>query len=140
VQTGAAHGACFPWVVISSIQRPRVLVVDDDADLRDMLAEFLSDEGFGIDLAVDGLDALWMIDQDAYLDAVVCDLDMPRLDGGGLLRALRRRRRRLAIVILSARLDLLGTAVDLGQVYALAKPVDGPRLVQTLRQAMEVRG
>jgi two-component system response regulator MprA len=119
---------------------PCVLVVDDDADVRDALSDLLSGEGFGVELAVDGLDALSVLDhRGGRFDAVVCDLDMPRLDGTGLVRTLRRRGLDAVVLILSARFDLLATTTGLGQVYAMAKPVDVDQLLATLREAIRQR-
>jgi CheY-like chemotaxis protein len=71
--------------------RPLVVVAEDRADARTMVGIMLASYGFDVVLAVDGLDAL-----DAVLkhgpDAVVCDLEMPNLDGLGLCRALRALR------------------------------------------------
>jgi two-component system response regulator MprA len=71
--------------------RPLVVVAEDHADERAMMGMMLEFLGFDVVLAVDGRDAL-----DAVLihgpDAVVCDMDMPNLDGLGLCRALRALR------------------------------------------------
>lgn len=116
-----------------------VLVVDDELEVRETLGALLEDEGFGVALAQDGVDALQLVDRLSHLDVIVCDLDMPRLDGTGLVRALRRRGHQQAVVILSGRFDLLACTSGLGQVYALAKPVDIDQLVRTLREAVEKR-
>jgi two-component system response regulator MprA len=118
---------------------PRVLVVDDDADVLAVLGELFAAEGFGVELARDGLDALVRFERGGPFDAIVCDLDMPRLDGTTLVRMLRRRGWRRVVVSLSGRFDLLATTADLGQVYALPKPVDAERLVAVLREAAEIR-
>jgi len=60
--------------------RGRILVVDDDASVRQLVATILADEGFEVEQAVDGVDALAKIAAQAY-DAIVSDLQMPRLDG-----------------------------------------------------------
>jgi DNA-binding response OmpR family regulator len=113
-----------------------VLVVDDDPDLRESVCEYLTLEGFDVAEAADGLDALDLLDGP---HAIVCDLDMPRLDGPGLVRRLRRSGRSPVVIVLSARFDLLASATELGQVYALAKPFQPDRLADTLREALEGR-
>jgi CheY-like chemotaxis protein len=123
--------------VESHSARGHVLVVDDDPDLRAALREFLSLEGFQVDVACDGLDALDQLDDSNI--AIVCDLDMPRLDGATLLRRLRRSGRDTVVIVLSGRFDLLGLASEFGHVYALAKPVEPERLSRTLREALEGR-
>ncbi|MDX1415704.1 MAG: GAF domain-containing protein, partial [Candidatus Promineifilaceae bacterium] len=67
----------------------RLLVVDDDPDVHEMIAQLLEDMPYVIETAVDGLDALEKIADDKP-DAVLLDLMMPRLDGFGLLSRLRK--------------------------------------------------
>ncbi len=67
----------------------RVLVADDQAALRELLTEFLQEEGHEIDQAVDGADA-WAKLQDQTYDYVVMDLHMPELNGLDVLRLMRK--------------------------------------------------
>jgi DNA-binding NtrC family response regulator len=79
----------------------RVLVVEDDLPIGRMLASILTDEGYEVDLAGNGLTALGKIESRAY-DLVLSDLRMPELDGVGLYRELERRHpevlRRLIVI------------------------------------------
>jgi CheY-like chemotaxis protein len=67
----------------------RVLVVDDDAEIRETLLGVLRDRGFQVESAGDGIQALARLCQ-APCDVILTDLHMPRLDGSDLLRELRR--------------------------------------------------
>ena len=116
----------------------QVLIVDDDMDLREGVGDWLASEGFVVVTAEDGIEALDRIEA-ARFDAIVCDLDMPRLRGIELVRRLRGRGHDLVVVLLSGRFDLLASARDLGQVYALGKPFSPDRLLSTLREALEER-
>ncbi|SDB58769.1 Two-component sensor histidine kinase, contains HisKA and HATPase domains [Bauldia litoralis] len=82
----------------------RVLVVDDNADMRDYLRHLLQWHGYRVDVAADGLVALEMIER-APPDLVLSDLMMPNLDGFGLLVRLRKNpaTRELPFIALSAR-------------------------------------
>jgi len=82
----------------------RILVVDDDASLRHLVGTTLAEEGFEVQEAVDGADALAKMATEAY-DAVVSDLQMPRLDGLSLLREIRRRGTEVPVIIQTAHLD-----------------------------------
>jgi two-component system response regulator MprA len=86
------------------VTRHRVLVVDDEEDVRDLVARVLEDAGYLVDVAGDGHDALARIDS-ARPDLIVMDLMMPHLDGWGLLRRLRAHSDRPNVVVLSAALD-----------------------------------
>ena len=67
----------------------RILVVDDEEVLRELLADILAHEGHQVDTACDGLEALDWLDQHHY-DAVFTDLQMPGLDGPSLYAAIRK--------------------------------------------------
>lgn len=69
-----------------------ILVVDDDAHVRALVADTLAQDGHEVDVAQDGVDALYLLKQRPY-GLIVSDLRMPMLDGPGLYRALQRRDR-----------------------------------------------
>ncbi len=89
---------------------PRVLIVEDDHSIRAMLARVLEREGYRVLQASDGVEG-WEMVQRFPLDLVLSDIDMPRLDGWGLLRYLRGdlRTRELPVVLLSAYEDMVMT-------------------------------
>jgi CheY-like chemotaxis protein len=69
----------------------RILVVDDDAHLRELLAATLEQDGRTVDVAQDGVEALALLGTNSY-DVVLSDLRMPGLDGPALYGALRAMR------------------------------------------------
>ena len=70
-------------------RRPRVLVVEDKADLRAALCDAMNEHGFDVDEAADGRDALAQLDCERQ-EAVLLDLMLPRLSGAELLRSLQQ--------------------------------------------------
>ena len=72
-------------------QPPRILVVDDEPFLVDLLADLLEEEGFVVLRAYDGEQALAMAESDCPPDLVLSDVMMPRLSGTELVAAVRRR-------------------------------------------------
>ena len=70
--------------------RHRILVVDDEDNLRDVLVEVLKRDGHEVDSATDGPEALRRI-EDVRYDLVITDLRIPGIEGPGLYEALRRR-------------------------------------------------
>ena len=81
--------------------RPRVLVVDDDPDLRDMLHLTLADDGFDVVAAADGPSALRVVDE-ASADLVLLDIMMPGMDGVEVCRRMRQQSS-LPIIMLTAK-------------------------------------
>jgi len=80
----------------------RVLVVEDDPDLRRLLHQALREEGYAVDAAAEGSTGLYDATTWSY-DAVVLDLMLPGLDGWQVLSALRKEKKHLPVLILTAR-------------------------------------
>ena len=120
--------------------RPEVLVVDDNADLRTYLARLLESD-YAVRTAVDGADALEQIGE-RVPDLVLTDVMMPNLDGFELLARLRNepRTRRLPVIVLSARVGEEATVegLDAGADDYLVKPFSGPELLARVHANLEV--
>lgn len=116
--------------------RPCVLVVDDDAPMREMLACLLERLGFAAQTAVDADEALFAL-QARRFHAVVCDLHMPRRDGFGLARVLRRIRPDVPLVLISS-YGGPATAAEAAAAGAgafLAKPFSSAALREAIERA-----
>jgi len=121
---------------------PRVLIVEDFADSREMYLEFLAAQGFDVTGAEDGLAALRMIEASPF-DAVVLDIALPKLDGLSLLRRLRADPRfaTLPVLTLSASLgvDYQQAALEAGATTALEKPCLPEELLAAVKKALTER-
>ncbi len=111
----------------SADRRPRILVVDDELVIAQLIADVLGSEGYAVDMAPHGLAALESIAQQAY-DVVLSDLRMPELDGLGLYREIERRHPELLgrfvfISGTSEHTDYQGFIADV-KVPVLTKPFD----------------
>jgi CheY-like chemotaxis protein len=113
------------------VATPLVLVVDDEAAIRDLFASFLRRAGMDVDQAQDGVEAVGRV-RLRVPDAVVCDLDMPDMDGAAFCRFLRGDATTHAVPILivsgAGRAALTG-ALAAGCDGVLAKPCSGALLV-----------
>lgn len=121
-------------------QRARVLVVDDNADLREYVASLLGAE-YDVATAADGEAALAAVRR-AMPDIVVSDVMMPKLDGHGLVRALRadERTAALPVILLSARAgeDAAVEGLESGADDYLAKPFAARELLARVRTHVEL--
>jgi two-component system OmpR family response regulator len=111
----------------------RLLVVEDEPDLLSGLARALRREGYAVDTAVDGEEGLYKATSTDY-DAILLDLQIPKLDGWALLSRLREVRS-TPVLVLTAR-DALEDRVrglDGGADDYLVKPFDMPELMARLR-------
>jgi len=124
------------------LSAPRVLIVEDFADSREMYLEFLAAQGFDVSGAEDGLTALRSIEAGPF-DVVVLDIALPKLDGLSLLRRLRADPRfaTLPVLTLSASLgaDYQRTALEAGATTALEKPCLPEELLAAVKKVLAER-
>ncbi|MFC1825503.1 sigma-54-dependent transcriptional regulator [Thermodesulfobacteriota bacterium] len=118
----------------------RVLVVDDEAKIREHLAEFLKRQEFEVDTAENGEIALKMIERDFY-DVVIIDLNMPKVDGMNLLKYLVKNSPDSLGIIMTGHASIRNAveAVKLGAYDYLAKPVKMEEVAIVIKRALEFR-
>ncbi|PSB21282.1 hybrid sensor histidine kinase/response regulator [Phormidesmis priestleyi ULC007] len=119
-------------------QPATILVVDDSINVRRFLALTLERAGYRVEQAKDGQDALDRLENGSSVQAVVCDIEMPRLDGYGLLAKLRANPdlERLPVTMLSSRSSEKHRqlAMNLGANAYFSKPYNEQVLLRTLEQ------
>lgn len=116
--------------------RPHVLIVDDDAELRGMLCEYLSNEQIEVDTAPDGAAALRVIERQRP-DLVLLDVSMPGLSGFDVLRRLREKWP-VPVLMLTARDDVVDRVLglELGADDYLTKPFSTRELVARINAVL----
>lgn len=115
----------------------RILTVDDSASMRALLRHALTTEGFQVEQAEDGVAALdWLNDND--VDVIITDINMPRMDGFGLIENLRAagRHRDLPILVLTTESsdEKKARARDAGATGWIVKPFDAQKLATAVRR------
>jgi excisionase family DNA binding protein len=117
--------------------RPRVLVVDDEATIRDLLAKTLALAEYDVDLAPDGRAALDRLRMIPY-DLLITDLKMPGVDGLTVIREARRLRADLPVIIITGFSNEASAieAVNLGVSGYLTKPFRVPRVLAAAAKAL----
>jgi signal transduction histidine kinase len=118
--------------------RPKILVVDDEANVLLTVQAILRQEGYDVDAVGDGAEALGVI-RERHYDLVLTDLKMPGLDGFAVLNEVRKRSPATVTVVMtgygsvSSALD----AVQAGAYEYLLKPAEVPELKMAVRRALE---
>jgi len=135
----AAIEQLAPVVQVVPVGAGRILVVEDDASVREMVARLLGRAGYDVLTAADGDAALALTRREPPIDVLVTDVVMPRMSGVALTEAMLDRYPSIGIVLLSGytpnNLDLdLGLVIAKGARF-VSKPVSAATLVQAVRDA-----
>jgi CheY-like chemotaxis protein len=113
-----------------------VLVVEDEPAVRQLVTDFLRDEGYEVEEARDGAEAIHRLDSHQrradHLCAVLLDMMLPRVDGVGVLRHLATVGAQVPVVAMSASREHLSAALAAGAQSAVPKPFDLDRLLSAL--------
>jgi DNA-binding response OmpR family regulator len=138
-ETAAASSATSPApTVVARPAPPRaVLIVDDDADIRAMLEEFLATKGYRVRSAADGAAAVRELVA-ASADVVLLDIDMPGLNGTDALPTLRAVAPRAAIIMISGTTNeqTAKRTLAAGAFDYITKPVDLVHLIDAIQTAL----
>ena len=117
--------------------RPRVLCVDDEPVILQILRRLLEVQGFEPVTCGDPVAAIALFDDDSF-DVVITDLHMPGMDGLSLMRALRERRPELPVMVVTGHgtVDTAIQALREGASGMLVKPFTGEELLGEVRRAL----
>lgn len=116
----------------------KILIVDDERSIRNSLKEILTDEGYDVDVAENGVSACAMVEKEKY-DVIFCDIKMPEMDGVETLTRLIAMGIDSAVVMISGHGDI-ETAVECikkGAFDFIQKPLDLNRILITIKNAKE---
>jgi DNA-binding response OmpR family regulator len=123
--------------------KPKVIIVDDDRDTREMLTLALELEGFGVSQAANGLRLISAMHVDRP-DVILLDVMMSWIDGFELCRAIKKNQTfaDIPVIFISARKSLEDekAGLDAGAVDYFAKPLDVDRLIARIREILGSRG
>ena len=119
----------------------RVLIVDDEEVLRDVLDAVLRREGFEVVMAASGEEALSVLDQDENIDLVILDIMLPGISGIDTLRAVRISNPSLPVIVITAFSSIDGAieAMKHGAFHYIPKPFKNEEVVLTVNKALEQR-
>ena len=103
----------------------RILIIDDEKETVEMLAEFFSARGYAISRAYDGQEGIQKFDSDNP-DIIMCDIKMPRKDGFEFLKEIRSSKKWVPVIIISALTEPVNImkGYDYEADYYIAKPIN----------------
>jgi len=116
----------------------RLLVIDDEENMRHMLTVLVDGAGYVTKTASDGLKALDLLAEEDF-DFILCDVKMPHMDGMEFLKASSERRGNAMVIMMSAygTIDLALEAMKYGAYDFISKPFKADEVTMTLRKAEE---
>jgi two-component system response regulator PilR (NtrC family) len=119
----------------------RILIVDDEEVLRDVLDVVLRREGFDVVMAASGEQGLAVLDEDDAIDLVILDIMLPGISGIDTLRAIRISNPQLPVIVITAYSSIDGAieAMKHGAFHYIPKPFKNEEVVLTVNQALEQR-
>ncbi len=118
-------------------RRPQLLIVDDEVDICENLSDILTDVGYAVDVAYDGITALDLVKQNGY-DVALLDLRMPGMDGLELYRRMKQFSAGTLAIVVSAYADsdTARSILDAGAWRIVSKPVDMESLLALVGEAI----
>ena len=133
----AAAPAAPPARPPAASSRPRVLVVDDEASIRDLLAKTLALAEYEVDVAPDGRSALDRMRMYPY-DLLIADLKMPGMDGLSVIREAKRYKTDLPVIVITGFSTESSAieAINLGVSGYLTKPFRVPEVLKQAEKAL----
>ena len=123
-----------------NIAQNRILIVEDESDMRNGLQKILSRKGYSVDTAEDGLKAVEKMKQTAF-QVIIADLKMPRMDGIGVLRKAKDIDNSVTVIIITG-YGTVQTAVEsmrLGAFDYIAKPFKPDDITLVVERALKTK-
>jgi two-component system chemotaxis response regulator CheY len=116
----------------------RILTIDDSKTIRDMLRLTLLDAGFEVLQAVDGQDGIEVLEKEQPIDVVITDINMPKMDGYGVIRHMRNNSAHKSTPVLvlttESEAEKRNLAREAGATGWMVKPFDPDRLIATINK------
>src|ERR1044072_4736744 len=118
----------------------RILVVDDEPMMSDSLRQHLVEEGYAVDTAASGAEAIDLFDGGAH-HLVICDLQLPDMDGFSLLRRMKDAKANTEVIVVAGygSVQAAVEATKAGEFYFVEKPFDFEELLPLMEKALERR-
>ena len=118
-------------------ERPLILVVDDDCDVRDALADMLAEAGYRAVCKQDGRDALAFARRQGPPAAVLLDLFMPEMNGWEFMEKLRANRRLANVPVIMVTGNQPHWGYPVPERMVVRKPIDPVRLLELIRDVVQ---
>ena len=124
---------------MNQTDRPKIIIVDDEAVVRDSLSDWLEDDGYEVKTAVNGMQGLQQISTERF-NAAVVDIKMPGMDGVTLLKKIKEVDSELPVIMITAHATIENAVKSMkdGAYDFITKPFPPEKLSVTLKRVVEL--
>lgn len=111
-------------MILKEHDKKRIMIIEDDAEMRSLLIEFLGEDGYQVDSAQTGLEALSKITKEVF-DLIVTDIRMPGLTGLDILSSIKKQQPQVPIIVITAfgNEEVYRRSMERGASAYLEKPI-----------------
>ena len=111
-------------MILTEHDKKRIMIIEDDAEMRSLLIEFLGEDGYQVDSAETGSEALSKITKEVF-DLIVTDIRMPGLTGLDILSSIKKHQPQVSIIVITAfgNEEVYRRSMERGASAYLEKPV-----------------
>ena len=119
--------------------KPKILFVDDDSSLNQILTRILTDQGYSVDIAVDGLSALEKLQKTNY-DVAILDNNLPQMNAIDVLKKIQHRNIANKVIMITAvnEEELARESRKLGVQEVLSKPFDINQVISSIHKVCKI--
>jgi two-component system, chemotaxis family, chemotaxis protein CheY len=119
-----------------TIEMAKILVVDDSSTVRNEVSGYLKAQGIDVDTAVDGVDGLAKIKRDSGLKLVICDVNMPNMDGLTMVEKVKEAGNSVTIIMLTteSNASMKQRGKDAGVKGWIVKPFNGDAAIAGIKK------
>ncbi len=114
----------------------QVLVVDDSSTVRNEVSTFLTSHGIDVDTAIDGVDGLTKVDGDANIKLIICDVNMPNMDGLTMVEKIKQSGKTVPVIMLTTESNpsMKQRGKDAGVKGWIVKPFNGTAAIGGIKK------
>ena len=120
------------------MDKPKVLIIDDEQDLCKLFERILTDDGYSVITAYNGIDGIKR-NEEHHPDIIILDLKMPKIDGIETLRNIRKTDKDVIVIVLTGygSVETIRNSVDLNVYEYISKPFNTDVIKKVIKEAFD---
>lgn len=122
--------------IIDNLYKPVILITDDETTAREMLHTSLIDEGFNVNLAENGKQAIEKVKNNGNIDIILLDIKMPEIDGIKTFEQIKKINSKISVIMMTGYSveQMVKRAIEMGAYTCIYKPFDIEKIIEIIKQ------